>query len=262
MTKFETLLLEKEEGVALVKLNRPERLNALNLKMVDELNLVLDKLRLDGEVKVIVITGVGRAFCVGADINELAEWSKTPQRWVETLTKIGDIIIGVREVEKPVIAAVNGHALGFGCGLALACDIRIASENAKFGERFVRVGLNPGDGDTLLLPLTIGVGRATQMLLTGEDISAEKAEAMGIVSKVVPTNELEVTVKKLAIELSKGALKAIAFTKLAINRWLVPLLRADLKYSHLLQSLLTQTRDFREALKAFSEKRKPIFTGE
>lgn len=258
--KLETIILEKRDSVAAVTLNRPQALNALNSLMMRELIETFGDIAKDDDARAVVITGAGKAFCAGADVKEMGA-PEGPMDTYEMMRRVHKLILGIRSLEKPVIAAVNGYAVGLGCGIALACDIRIASENAIFGERFVRVGLMPGDGDTYLLPLLVGLGRASEFLFTGDDIDAKKAEQMGLVNRVVPPDQLKAVVWELASRLSKGASKAIAATKATMNRFILPALRADLEYSIYAQSRLFETEDHREALRAFREKRKPEFKG-
>lgn len=258
---YETIIYEKKNGVGKIILNRPDKLNAMNFQMVDELVDVLDGMDIDDEVRAVIITGAGRAFCSGAELTELGA-RPSPFDSINFMRSFVErLIIAVRSLEKPVIAAVNGYALGIGCGLALACDIRIASEKAVFSERFVRIGIMPGDGDTYMLPLLVGLGRASELLFTGDDIEGREAERIGLVNKCVPEEKLQEEAEALAQRLAQGATRAIAATKNALNRRIIPQLKEELEYVALQQTLLFQTEDHNEALKAIKEKRKPVFKG-
>jgi len=258
---YETIIYEKKNGVGKIILNRPEKHNAMNFQMVDEIVDVLDEISLDDEVRAVMITGAGRSFCSGAELAELGA-RPDPFDSVEFMRSFAHrLILAVRSLEKPVIAAVKGYALGIGCGLALACDIRIAAEDAKFGERFVRIGILPGDGDMYLLPLLVGLGRASELLFTGGDIDGREAERIGLVNKCVPADKVEEEAEALAQRLAKGATRAIAAIKAALNRRIIPQLKEELEFTALQQALLFQTEDHNEALKAIKEKRKPVFKG-
>jgi 2-(1,2-epoxy-1,2-dihydrophenyl)acetyl-CoA isomerase len=258
---YETILYEKINGVGKITLNRPDKMNAMNFQMVDEMVDALDEIDLDDEVKAVIITGAGKAFCSGAELTELGARPSPFDSITFMRSFVQRLIITVRSLEKPVIAAVNGYALGIGCGLSLACDIRIASEDAKFGERFVRIGILPGDGDTYILPLLVGLGRASELLFTGDDIEGKEAERIGLVNRCVPADKLEEEAEALAQKLANGATRAIASTKAALNRVILPRLKEELEYVALQQTLLFQTEDHNEALKAVKEKRKPVFKG-
>ncbi|MGQ9723596.1 MAG: enoyl-CoA hydratase/isomerase family protein [Candidatus Jordarchaeum sp.] len=258
---YETIIYEKKNGVGKITLNRPEKLNAMNFQMVDDLVGVLDDISNDDEVRAVIITGAGRAFCSGAELAELGA-REDPFESLSFMRSFAHRpILALRSLEKPVVAAVNGYALGIGCGIALACDIRIASEDAVFGERFVRIGILPGDGDMYLLPLLIGLGRASELLFTGDDLSGKEAERIGLANRCVPTDKLIEEAEALAQRLAQGATRAIAAIKSALNRRIIPELKQELDYTNLQQSLLYQTEDHNEALKAIKEKRKPVFKG-
>lgn len=262
---YETITYEKAEGVATITLNRPDVLNAINEKMGREL---LDSLRAaerDSEVRCIVITGKGRAFCSGEDIQDLRgdyERGVNPKLGQRLLYKYNPIIRKIRRIEKPVIAAVNGAAAGAGAGIAYSCDLRVASDTAKFIQAFIRVGLAPDSGTSFFLPRLVGLSKAMQLSLTGDELSSQEAERFGIVSKVVPSDQLMATAKEIAAKLAAGPTKAIGLTKRALNKSISSDLETVLEYESYIQEIAGTTSDHIEAIKAFFEKRKPSFKGQ
>src|SRR5438128_4136456 len=186
---YETLLYEKRGGIAYVTVNRPEKLNALNRKVMEELGACFEEVRDNEDVRAVILTGAGeKAFVAGADINELAVL--TPVEGKETSSRGQRVLDSIENLGKPVIAAVNGYALGGGCELAMACTLRIASENARFGQPEVKLGIIPGYAGTQRLPRLVGKGRALEMILTGEQVTAQEAYRIGLVNQVVPAKEL------------------------------------------------------------------------
>ena len=258
---YEDLIFRKEKGVAVITLNRPETRNALETKMRDELLLALDEIEKDDEIRAVVITGTGRAFCSGGHISEIQSLAGSTIMAREGLLKTGKLIMRIAALEKPVISAVNGTAVGAGCNLALAADIVIASNGAVFSEIFVRIGLLPGAGGMFILPRLVGVSNAKKLCFTGDMVNAAEAERMGLVSKVVPAEELEAETLGLAERLAKGPTKAIGLMKTIINRGLSSDLAAVCEYEAQAQAILFQTEDFREGVQAFQEKREPKFKG-
>ncbi len=257
---YETLLLEKEGKIAIVKINRPDKLNALNSKVIDELEDVFIKLKDDPEVFVIILTGVGeKAFSAGADISGFPELD--PIRAKEFSLKGQRVFSLIENLGKPVIAAVNGYALGGGCELAMACTIRIASSNAKFGQPEVNLGIIPGYGGTQRLPRIVGKGRALELILTGRTIDAQEAYNIGLVSKVVPLEQLMEEAKSLAnLLLTKGPV-ALKLAIEAVNRGMEVPLEEGLRIEADLFGLSCATEDQKEGARAFLEKRKPEFKG-
>jgi enoyl-CoA hydratase len=259
-TTYENLILEIQDRVARVTVNRPKVLNALNEKTVREIHAVFSSLRENGDVGVVILTGAGeKAFVAGADINELAVM--TPLQG-EASSKLGQAAL--REIEtlgKPVIAAINGFALGGGCELALACHMRFASENAKLGLPEVGLGIIPGYGGTQRLPRIVGLGLALELITTGNMIDAQEALRIGLVNRVFPQAELLPACEKIAQTiLSKGAL-AIGYALDAAIRGMETDLTQGLEREAGHFGLLAATADMHEGLKAFLEKRKPNFTG-
>ncbi|MDF2957989.1 MAG: Enoyl-CoA hydratase/carnithine racemase [Candidatus Alkanophagales archaeon MCA70_species_1] len=260
---METILLEKDaEGVATITLNRPEALNAFNMKMFEELAAAVSDVRSDRDVKVVIITGAGRAFSSGIDITMLEEFKTMGLAEIrDFIRRAQGTLNALEDMEKPVIAAINGYALGLGCDLTLACDIRIASEDARFGEFYVRVGLVPDMGGTQRLPRIVGVGKAKELIFTGEMIDAKEAERIGLVNKVVPKDKLMDETRAFALRLAKGPTVAIGLAKIAINKGLGTDIKTGLEYEVHAQSICIQTEDVEEGIKAFLERREPKFKG-
>jgi len=261
---YQTLLVSREEGVTTVTLNRPERLNAFNTLMRQEITRIAEELKDDEETRVIVITGAGRAFCAGGDVREMANRTGAPPAGDprDNFRQGGmRAVLALREIDKPIIAAVNGPAAGGGMGLALCCDIRIASENATFGQVFVKRGLVPDWGASWFLPRLVGTSKACELIWTGEMIDANEAERLGIVSRVVPADDLLKVSKELAAKIAKGAPLAIRMSKLAIFKGLQMDLATELEFEAYGQAVCMRTEDHREGVKAFLEKREPVFKG-
>lgn len=255
---YKNILVEKNNRAALITMNRPDKLNALNNETLEELQKIFTGLKTDNEVSVVIITGSGeKAFVAGADISEL---NKLDMISAKKFSEKGQHIFNqIENFDKPVIAAVNGFALGGGCELALSCHIRIAGENAKFGQPEVNLGIIPGYGGTQRLARLINTGRAAEYILTGNMIDANEALRIGLVSKVYPQDELIKKCFELAEKISQKAQHAIRYslkTILAIND--LPL-KEGLKFEASLFSLCCGTEDFKEGTIAFLEKRKPNF---
>ena len=257
---FDNLLVERGDGAAIVTINRPKVLNALNSATIDELRRVMLDLKRDDAVRAIVLTGAGeRSFVAGADINELAVQTPTSGR-EHALT--GQHVFDVIEnLGKPVIAAINGFALGGGCELAMACTLRIAADSAKLGQPEINLGLLPGYAGTQRLPRLVGKGRAMEMILTGAPISADEALRIGLVNRVVPAAELMTEARKLAGQLAKSAPVAMRYIISAINKGVEMPFAEACQYEATLFGLVSSTEDMREGTKAFLEKRKAEFKG-
>jgi enoyl-CoA hydratase len=254
------ILVEKIDRVAFITLNRPEKLNALNNEVLKELELALADLEQDPEVGVVVLTGAGeKAFVAGADISELRSLDTAGAR---TQALRGQAVFQrIESMPKPVIAAVNGFALGGGCELALACHIRIASENARFGLPEVSLGLIPGYGGTQRLPRLVGKGVAMDLILSGEMVPAADALRMGLVSRVVPQADLKATTEKLARTILSRGPVALRNAIAAVNEGLEMPQDRGLQYEAALFGLLAATQDMQEGTGAFLEKRQAQFKG-
>lgn len=243
-------------------MNRPEVRNAWDPEMVHNLADTLLEVRQDEEVRAVVITGAGKAFSAGGDIKVQKQFLDQPLDARLERATIGQWISRhITSMEKPVIAAVNGPAVGAACDMALACDIRIASENASFGEVFIRRGLMPDMGGMFFLPRLVGVAKAKELIFTGDIIDAREAERIGLVNKVVPADKLEIATMELARRLASGPTKAIGLAKKVINKSLSTDLETSLDYALQALTICYYTEDHAEATRAFFEKREPRFKG-
>ena len=257
---YENLLYETRDGIAFITVNRPKLLNALNAKTVAELGEAFKAASEDAAVRVVVLTGAGeKAFVAGADINELSV--QTPvegQRYARAGQAVFD---SIENLGKPVIAAVNGFALGGGCELAMACSFRIAADNAVFGQPEVKLGLIPGYGGSQRLPRLVGKGRALEIILTGDMVKAEEAYRIGLANQVVPQTELSAAVEKLAGKIMANAPLAVQFCLDAVNRGVEMTQAEGLYLEATLFGLCCTTEDMKEGTKAFLEKRGAEFKG-
>lgn len=256
---YETILYEKADGVAAITLNRPQALNAFTPQMNSELQEALKDADQDSTVRCFLITGSGRAFCAGQDLKGRTR-EQRGSLGASLREKYNPIILRLRRSEKVSLAAVNGVAAGAGCNLALACDLRIASEEAKFIEAFVRVGLAPDSGGSFFLPRMVGLSKAMELFLLGEPVEAQEALRIGLVAKVLPTAELSQAARELAQRLARGP-RSIGLIKRAVNRAFVSGLEEQLDYEASLQEIAGRSEDYDEGVRAFLEKRPPVFTG-
>jgi len=255
-----TVLTAREAGVLTITLNRPATYNAFNEAMKKELAGALKDAGRDGDVRCVVIRGAGeKAFCSGQDLKEHQGSGRSLRESLER--SYNPLIRRLREMEKPVIAMINGVAAGAGCSLALACDMRIMSSRAVLIEVFSRIGLVPDSGSHWFLPRLVGMGRAFEYAATGRDISAEEAEHVGLVNRVVPPEELAGATMELARSLAEGPTKTIGLIKRTLNRALSSDLGALLEYEAAIQEIASSTSDYREGIAAFAQKRKARFTG-
>jgi enoyl-CoA hydratase/carnithine racemase len=261
---YKCLIYEEEEGIATLTMNRPERLNALGDTLRDDLHHAIVRASDNPAVRVIILTGAGRGFCSGGDVKAMHD-AKERDQGRPLFEKVAPgrdkTILAMRDAPKPLIAAVNGAAAGAGMNLALACDMRIAATTAKFGETFVKRGLHVDWGGTYFLPRLVGMAKACELIFTGDLIDAEEALAMGLVSNVVPPEELMPTVRQLARKIALGPPLAIRLAKRALYRSQDSDLRSALEFETYAQNICSETEDAREGIRAFVEKRSPRFTG-
>jgi 2-(1,2-epoxy-1,2-dihydrophenyl)acetyl-CoA isomerase len=256
-----SVLSEVADGVATFTLSRPEALNALTIPMKRELLRALRGAGKDRTVRAVILTGAGRAFCAGQDLKERLE-ADAPPLGEELRERYNPIVLAMRRLEKPVVAAVNGVAAGAGMSLALAADLRIASESASFVLAFGRIGLVPDSGATWSLPRLVGAAKAMEIALLDEPLTAAEALRIGLVAKVVPAEALAEEAQALARRLADGAPRAISMTKRALEGAFDRDLEAALDYEAHLQDVAGRTTDHAEGIAAFLEKRAPKFTGE
>ncbi|MFT9497548.1 short-chain-enoyl-CoA hydratase [Anaerosolibacter sp.] len=256
---FENLLFRKDGNVGILSINNSKALNALNSKVLEELNIAIEQVAKDPEIYVLILTGEGKAFVAGADISEMKNMTAEEGR------KFGELGLKlfrkIELMEKPVIAAINGFALGGGCELAMSCDIRIAGDRAKFGQPEVGLGITPGFGGTQRLPRLVGIAKAKEITFTGDIISAQDAEKIGLVNKVVPQEELMSEVLALANKIASMAQLAVRYSKTAINRGIEADIETGIAIEKDLFALCFATDDQKEGMTAFIEKRKPGFQG-
>ncbi len=257
---FENLLLERDGAVAIVTLNRPKVLNALNNQTLAELSACMASLKADGGVRAIIVTGSGdKSFVAGADINELATQSPVEG---QAHARRGQLIFdAIEQLGKPVIAAINGFALGGGCELAMACTLRLAADSARFGQPEINLGLIPGYAGSQRLPRLVGKGIAMEILLTGDMVSAPRAYEIGLVNRVVPAAELMTEARKLAQALAAKAPIAVRYIIDAVNQGLDAPFSVGAYLETSLFGTIASSEDMREGTKAFLEKRKPVWQG-
>ncbi len=257
---FDNLLIERDGATAVVTINRPKVLNALNSRTLDELRHAILELQHDDEVRVVVITGAGeKSFVAGADINELAV--QTPTGGREHALKGQHVFDVIENLGKPVIAAINGYALGGGCELAMACTLRLAADTATLGQPEISLGLIPGYAGTQRLSRLVGRGRAMELILVGAPISAAEAHRIGLVNRVIPSADLLTEARKLAAQLAAGAPIAMRYIISAVNKGSEMPFAEACQYEATLFGLVASTEDMKEGTAAFLEKRKPHFKG-
>ncbi len=262
---FEKILLEKEEKVATLTLNNPDKLNAMSTEMWRELARLVEMISKDDEINVLVITGAGRGFCAGTDVKGRLEarirGERLEQTQKEMLAPVGHVAYLIRSLDIPIIGAINGVSVGAGFSLAMLCDIRMASETAKFSAIWVKLGIIGDVGATYLLPRIVGSSKAIELLTTGDMIGAEEAKRIGLVSHVFPADQLMPAVKEMAKKLAQGPPIAIKFMKRAVYKGIHNDLLSQLDFESFAQRTCMQTEDHKEAVKAFMEKRPPQFKG-
>ena len=253
---YEQIILEREGPIAILTLYQPEKLNALSGQMSAEIGLATEELQADREIRAVIMTGAGRGFCSGADLTSMGGSHQRAKTEV-----MGGVVMQIRGLNKPVIAAINGVAAGAGFGLALASDIMIASESARFSSIFIKRALVPDYGVSYFLPRWVGLHKAIEMVYTGDMVDAQEAYRIGLVSKVVPADQLMATAKELAQRLAASAPLAIQMCKPIMYMSLDNNLDLQLHREHWSQIICLASDDFKESVQAFFEKRDPKFTG-
>ncbi len=258
---FDHIIYKKAEGIAWIIVNRPEKRNALNRATRLEMAAALEDTTKDPSVKVLILSGAGgKAFVSGSDLNELARFNALEmEEFTHTLGQ--RFYTRFEQLDKPVIAMIQGLCLGGGLELAMACDVRVASEGSKFGQPEMFIGVMPGSGGTQRLPRLVGVGKAKELIFTGTIIDAAEAYRIGLINQICPEDQLEETVTKMAKQMVKNSPLAIKWAKRAVNMGQETGLSAGMAYEALAESLLFTSKDREEGMKAFFDKRKPQFTG-
>ena len=258
---YETLLLSRAGRRLTISFNRPDFMNAVNLKMHEELAEVFSFANADKQSDVIVLTGEGRAFSAGGDLDHITNSANNPDSFDEECRLAKRIVFALLDLDKPLICRLNGHAVGLGATLALFCDVIFASEKAKIGDPHVSIGLVAGDGGAVIWPQLIGLNRAKEYLLAGDLLTAPQAAGIGLINHSLPLDELDAAVDAYCDKLLAGATKAISWTKVLLNQELKrtaqSLMDAGLAY----EALAVRSADHREAITALKEKRKPVFVG-
>jgi 2-(1,2-epoxy-1,2-dihydrophenyl)acetyl-CoA isomerase len=256
-----TILLDRADGVATVTLNRPEARNALDLVMRRELLAALDEIEAEPTTRVVVLTGAGGHFSAGGDVKTMAARRQTASEGRARVESLNRFVIRLFEFPKPTIAMVDGFAVGAGCNIALGCDLVIASDRARFGEVFAKIGLVPDGGGTWLLPRLVGLAKAKELVFTADIIDAAEALRIGLVNRVVPAAELEKTTRALAARIAAGPPTALGLAKALLNRSATVDLATALGFEAYAQAQTITTEDHAEGVRAFFEKRPPRFTG-
>lgn len=260
---YEFIEVIRDGAVLTITLNRPERLNAANPAMLDELGRVFHDVNRDTGVDAVILTGAGRAFCAGGDIGEMDKRNagEQPHDWDIPRPGRHGILQGLLDLEPPIIAAVNGDAAGLGATLALFCDVVVAAEGARFGDPHIKLGMVPGDGGTVIFSHLIGLPKAKMLLMTGDLIDATEAERIGLISQVVPRDDLMETALGIASRMTKNPRLAVRWTKLALNRRLKEEMLLGQEVASALEWLSVKTEDHTEAVRAHQERRPPQYTG-
>jgi enoyl-CoA hydratase len=259
--QYEGLLVQKQDKVMTITLNAPESLNSFTGGMHNSMSRIWDDVNDDPEVHVVVLTGAGRAFSAGGNVINMQKKIDDTASWDAGMPEAKRIVFRILECDKPIIARVNGHAVGLGATVALLCDIIIAADHAKIGDPHVNAGLVAGDGGALIWPQLVGFARAKEYLLTGDLMSAAEAERIGLINHAVPADQLDEKVYSLARRLASGPMKSIRWTKQTINVPLRQLAHSMMDLSLSLETQSNLSKDHQEAVWAFGEKRKPNFSG-
>jgi 2-(1,2-epoxy-1,2-dihydrophenyl)acetyl-CoA isomerase len=258
---YATLLLDRSGSVATLTLNRPQARNAIDLVMRRELVAALDEIEADEATRVVILTGAGGHFCAGGDVKSMREKRQSAAEGRARVDGLNRFVARLVEFPRPTIAMVDGFAVGAGSNLALCCDLVVASDRAKFGEVFARIGLVPDGGGTYVLPRVIGLARAKELVFTADIIDATEAARIGLVNRVVPASELGTVTQALALKIAAGPPGVLRMAKQMLNRSLTSDLAGALDLEALCQGIASSSEDHQEGLAAFFEKRPPRFTG-
>lgn len=258
---YRTILAARRGRVLTLTLNRPDRFNAIDGAMHEELARLFYDVSRDGEAEVVILTGAGRAFSAGGDLDWLQGMIDEPWSWEKTADEAKNIVLSILDCRQPVIAKLNGAAAGLGATIALACDVVFAADRAVIGDPHVKIGFTAGDGGSALWPYLVGYARAREFLYTGELLTAEKAAAIGLINHCVPAAELDARVDAFADQLAGGAIRAIQWTKRAVNAPLRRIVTENLDLSLALEFKSNLTADHQEGVNALREKRSPRFSG-
>lgn len=257
MSNYNNLIFEKQDNIGVLKINRPKVMNALNTETICEFSQIIDEINLDQDIKVLVVTGEGKAFVAGADIVEMKDKTSEEAR---VFAELGmRLFRKIELMEKPVIAAVNGFALGGGCELSMSCDIRLAGEKAKFGQPEVGLGITPGFGGTQRMSRLVGLAKAKELIFTAKMINAAEAEKIGLVNSVVPQEELMDKVMEMAKQIAQNSPMAVKYAKSAINRGYETDIETAMYIEKDIFGLCFASEEQTEGMTAFIEKRKPKF---
>ncbi len=258
---YATIFLEKADGIVTLILNRPEARNAIDLVMREEIALALDELEADDATRVMVLTGAGEHFCAGGDVKSMKAKRHTAAEGRARVESLNRMVLRLVHFPRPTIAMVDGFAVGAGCNLALCCDLIVASDRAKFGEVFARIGLVPDGAGTYFLPRRVGLGKAKELVFTADVIDAAEALRIGLVNRVVPVSDLKSATLELSRKIAQGPPKALALAKQLLNRAASSDLDAALDREAFAQAIALTTEDHQEGLVAFFDKRGPRFAG-
>jgi 2-(1,2-epoxy-1,2-dihydrophenyl)acetyl-CoA isomerase len=256
---YEGLTLDKEAGIATITLNRPEQLNAISMSMAESIRKALDEVDKDDSLKVVIITGAGRGFCAGLDVAAFAQIEAMSQKELGNFMR--RLSLPLHNLSKPTIAAINGTAVGGGLATAMLCDMRIASEKARFSSGYIRMGIIPDLGATYFLPRIVGTAKAMELMITGDVFDAAEAQRLGIVNRVVPEGEVMKTARELADRIASGPSVAIGLIKQAVNRGVHNSLEQQIEFECFADYICFQTEDHKEGVRAFLDKRPPEFKG-